>query len=119
VSVLHARVPSPADSTAPAGERVPGLLEVLAQMPDARRRRGHRYSLVFVLAVATVCAGRGKELPAAGEAAADAADQKPGNPVPLTRHLWHAGPGARFLPDAPRGGGPYRAPAQPAASFST
>ena len=56
MSVSHARVPSSADSAAPAGERVPGLLEVLAQVPDPRRRRGRRYSLVFVLAVATVCA---------------------------------------------------------------
>jgi hypothetical protein len=34
-----------------AGE-LPGLLEVLAQVPDPRRRRGKRYPLVFVLAVA-------------------------------------------------------------------
>jgi hypothetical protein len=50
VSVSHARVPSSADSAAPAGERVPGLLEVLAQVPDPRRRRGRRYSLVFAQA---------------------------------------------------------------------
>jgi predicted transposase YbfD/YdcC len=34
---------------------VPGLLEVLAQVPDPRRKRGRRFSLVFVLAVAAVC----------------------------------------------------------------
>lgn len=37
-----------------AGE-VPGLLEVLAQVPDPRKRRGRRYLLVFVLAVAVAC----------------------------------------------------------------
>jgi len=36
-------------------EQVPGLLEVLAQVQDPRRRRGRRFALVFVLAVAVVC----------------------------------------------------------------
>ena len=36
-------------------KEVPGLLEVLAQVPDPRRKRGRRFSLVFVLAVAAVC----------------------------------------------------------------
>jgi predicted transposase YbfD/YdcC len=72
VSVSHARVPSSADSAAVAGERVPGLLEVLAQVPDPRRRRGRRYSLVFVLAVATVCALAGaRNFREAGDQAAD------------------------------------------------
>jgi hypothetical protein len=37
-------------------KEVPGLLEVLAQVPDPRRNWGRRFSLVFVLAVAAVCA---------------------------------------------------------------
>jgi len=73
-------------------------------------RRGRRYSLVFVLAVAAVCALAGARnfLPPT-RARQKIADQKPGNPVPLIHHLWHAGPGARFLSNAPRGAGPYRA----------
>ena len=69
---LACRVPSSAHSAAPAGKRVPGLLEVLAQLPDPRRRRGRRYSLVFVLAVATVCALAGaRNFREAGDQAAD------------------------------------------------
>ena len=37
-------------------KKVPGLLEMLAQVPDLRKRRGRRYELVFVLAVAACCA---------------------------------------------------------------
>ena len=37
-------------------EKVPGLLEVLALVSDPRKRRGRRYLLVFVLAVAVACA---------------------------------------------------------------
>jgi hypothetical protein len=37
-----------------AGE-VPGLLDVLARVPDLRKHRGRRYLLVFVLAVAVAC----------------------------------------------------------------
>jgi predicted transposase YbfD/YdcC len=33
---------------------IPGLLQVLARVPDPRKRRGRRFSLVFVLAVAVV-----------------------------------------------------------------
>jgi predicted transposase YbfD/YdcC len=35
--------------------KVPGLLAVLALVPDPRRLRGRRFSLVFVLAVAAAC----------------------------------------------------------------
>src|SRR5580704_9030108 len=51
MSVSHAL--SSAVSSTDKG--VPGLLEVLAQVPDPRRKRGRRFSLVFVLAVAAVC----------------------------------------------------------------
>ena len=43
----------------PAGRGVPGLLEVLALVPDPRKRRGRRgrrYLLAFILAVAAACA---------------------------------------------------------------
>jgi hypothetical protein len=70
--VSHARVTSSADAAAPGGERVPGPLEVLARVPDPRRRRGRRYGLVFVLAVAAVCAlARAKSFREAGDQAAD------------------------------------------------
>jgi hypothetical protein len=36
-------------------DEAPGLLQVLAQVADPRRRRGRRYRLVFVLAVAVGC----------------------------------------------------------------
>jgi len=54
-----------------AGE-VPGLLEVLAQVPDPRKRRGRRYVLVFVLAVAVACVLAGaKSFREIGDQAAD------------------------------------------------
>ena len=58
MSVLH--VPATAvtsvDETAgQAGGEVPGLLEVLALVPDTRKRRGRRFALVFILAVAVAC----------------------------------------------------------------
>ena len=35
-----------------ARDEVPGLLEVLARVPDPRRKQGRRFLLVFILAVA-------------------------------------------------------------------
>ena len=92
MSVSHVCVPSSADSAAPAGERVPGLLEVLAQVPDPRRRRGRRYSLVFVLAVATACALAGaRNFREAGDQAADLPQEVlarlGGRPHPLRRQI--------------------------------
>ena len=49
--VSHARI----RVSASADDDVPGLLQVLAQVADPRKRRGRRYRLVFVLAVAVVC----------------------------------------------------------------
>jgi predicted transposase YbfD/YdcC len=55
MSVSHA-CPAAVTSTDEKGPaEVAGLLEVLAQVPDPRRRRGRRFSLVFVLAVAVAC----------------------------------------------------------------
>jgi predicted transposase YbfD/YdcC len=52
--------------------KVPGLLEVLAQVPDPRKKRGQRYGLVFVLAVAACCALAGaKNYRGIGDQAAD------------------------------------------------
>src|ERR1700677_4731066 len=49
-----------------------GLLDMLAQVPDLRRRRGRRYELVFVLAVAACCALAGaKTYREIGDQAAD------------------------------------------------
>jgi hypothetical protein len=53
--VSHAPVPSRALNDAGGRERVPGLLEVLAQVADPRKRRGRRFALTFTLAVAVVC----------------------------------------------------------------
>jgi predicted transposase YbfD/YdcC len=56
----------------PAGRKVPGLLEVLALVPDPRKRRGRRYLLVFILAVAVACALAGAgSFREAGDQAAD------------------------------------------------
>ena len=51
--VSHAAVTSSAPAS--ADQQAPGLLEVLAQVPDPRMRRGRRFGLVFMLAVAAVC----------------------------------------------------------------
>ena len=68
--VSHAAVTSPAPAS--ADEQVPGLLEVLAQVPDPRMRRGRRFGLVFVLAVAVVCVLAGaKGFREIGDQAAD------------------------------------------------
>lgn len=72
MSVSHARVSSSAPSAcAGPGEQVLGLLDVLAQVADPRQRRGRRFTLVFVLAVAVVCVLAGaRNLREAGDQAA-------------------------------------------------
>jgi DDE_Tnp_1-associated len=79
----------PVSAVTSTDKEVPGLLEVLAQVPDPRRKRGRRFNLVFVLAVAAVSALAGatgfREL-------GDYADDLPqallaalgGGPVPAT-----------------------------------
>src|ERR1700722_1044374 len=49
--VSHARV----TTLTSTDYELPGLLEVLARVPDPRTRRGRRYTLVFMLAVAGAC----------------------------------------------------------------
>ena len=51
---------------------VPGLLEVLARVPDPRKRRGRRYPPVFELAVAVACVlAEAKSFREIGDQAAD------------------------------------------------
>jgi DDE_Tnp_1-associated len=57
--VSHAR----AAAVTSTDEEVPGLLEALAQVPDPRKERGRRFTLVFVLAVAVVCVLAGANHP--------------------------------------------------------
>jgi predicted transposase YbfD/YdcC len=71
MSVSHAP-----ETTVTSGNRdekkVPGLLEMLALVPDLRKRRGRRYELEFVLAVAACCALAGaKTYREIGDQAAD------------------------------------------------
>jgi hypothetical protein len=55
-------------------DEVPSLLEVLAQVPDPRKPRGHRFTLVFLLAVAVACVLAGaKNFRKIGDQAADQA----------------------------------------------
>ena len=48
--VSHARDTTMTSTDEQAAGEVPGLLEVLARVPDPRKRRGRRFLLVFVLA---------------------------------------------------------------------
>ena len=54
--VSHAPDTSVTSPDERAAREVPSLLEVLARIPDPRRRRGRRFVLTFVLAVAVACA---------------------------------------------------------------
>jgi predicted transposase YbfD/YdcC len=72
--------------------KVPGLLEVLALVPDPRKRRGCRYQLVFILAVAVACALSGaRNFREAGDHAADLPQdvlaRLGGRPHPLLRRI--------------------------------
>ena len=53
--VSHARINVVTSMIKDGAGKVPGLLAVLALVPDPRRLRGRRFSLVFVLAVAAAC----------------------------------------------------------------
>jgi len=92
MSVSHAAVTTvtSADEEGPGG--LPGLLEVLAQVPDPRRQRGKRYLLVFVLAVAVACTLAGaRNFREIGDHAADLPQgllaRLGGRPHPLRRQV--------------------------------
>ena len=53
--VSHVRAAAMASTDEQAGDEIPGLLEVLARVPDPRRNRGRRYRLVFMLTVTVAC----------------------------------------------------------------
>jgi predicted transposase YbfD/YdcC len=72
--------------------KVPGLLAVLALVPDPRRPRGRRYPLVFMLAVAAACTLAGaKTFREIGDQAADLPQNVlrdlDGKPHPLRRRI--------------------------------
>ena len=66
MKVSHApatAVPGTDETAGQAGGEVPGMLEVLALVPDTRKRRGRRFALVFILAVVDPGADRLGGLP--------------------------------------------------------
>jgi predicted transposase YbfD/YdcC len=72
VLVSHARDTAMTSTDESAVQGIPGLLEVLALVPDPRERRGRRFRLVFILAVAAACALAGaRNFREAGDHAAD------------------------------------------------
>lgn len=88
MSVLHAC----SGALTSTDEQVPGLLEVLAQVPDPRRRRGRRFGLAFVLAVAVMCVLAGaKSFREIGDQAVDLPQDLlaalGGRPHPLRRQI--------------------------------
>ena len=68
----HARITAVTSVIKNGAGKVPGLLTVLALVPDPRKPRGRRYVLVFVLAVAAACTLAGaKTFREIGDQAAD------------------------------------------------
>jgi predicted transposase YbfD/YdcC len=75
-----------------AGGEVPGMPEVLALVPDTRKRRGRRFALVFILAVAVACVlAQAKSFREIGDHAADLPQEVlarlGGTPHPLLRRI--------------------------------
>ena len=90
--VSHAPVPSRALDATAGQDRVPGLLEALAQVADPRRRRGRRFTLAFTLAIAVVCVLAGaRSFREIGDQAADLPQEMlaalGGVPCPLRRKI--------------------------------
>ena len=68
----HARITAVTSMIKNGAGKIPGLLAVLALVPDPRKPRGRRYLLVFVLAVAAACTLAGaKTFREIGDQAAD------------------------------------------------
>ena len=75
----HAAVSTVTSADEEPSEELPGLLQVLAQVQDPRRRRGKRYLLVFVLAVTVACTLAGaRNFREIGDHAADLPQGLPG-----------------------------------------
>ena len=95
MKVSHARataVTSTDETAGQAGGEVPGMLEVLALVPDMRKRRGRRFALVFILAVAVACVlAQAKSFREIGDHAADLPQEVlarlGGTPHPLLRRI--------------------------------
>ncbi len=93
VSHARATVVTSTDKAADqAGGEVPGMLEVLALVPDTRKRRGRRFALVFILAVAVACVlAQAKSFREIGDQAADLPQEVlarlGGKPHPLLRRI--------------------------------
>ncbi|MCW2890739.1 MAG: transposase family protein [Actinomycetia bacterium] len=90
--VSHVPVPSRALDAGAGQVRAAGLLEVLAQVADPRKRRGRRFSLAFTLAVALVCVLAGaRNFREIGDQAADLSQDTlaalGGVPCPLRRKI--------------------------------
>ena len=88
----HARITAVTSVIKQGAGKVPGLLSVLTLVPDPRKRRGRRFGLVFVLAVATACALAGaKTFREIGDQAADLPQKVlrdlGGKPHPLRRKV--------------------------------
>jgi predicted transposase YbfD/YdcC len=95
MKVSHApatAVTSTDETAGQAGDDVPGMLEVLALVPDTRKRRGRRFALVFILAVAVACVlAQAKSFREIGDHAADLPQEVlarlGGTPHPLLRRI--------------------------------
>ena len=95
MKVSHARataVTSTDETAGQAGGEVPGMLEVLALVPGMRKRRGRRFALVFILAVAVACVlAQAKSFREIGDHAADLPQEVlarlGGTPHPLLRRI--------------------------------
>jgi predicted transposase YbfD/YdcC len=91
-TVSHARITAVTSMIKDGAGKVPGLLAVLALVPDPRKPRGRRYPLVFVLAVAAACTLAGaKTFREIGDHAADLPQNVlrdlGGRPHPLRRKV--------------------------------
>jgi hypothetical protein len=90
--VSHARDTAVTRTGEQAAAEVPGLLEMLALVPDPRKRRGRRFRLVFMLAAAVACALAGaRNFREIGDHAADlpqaVLSRLGGRPHPLLRRI--------------------------------